>query len=165
MSPEQGFTTPEKKRKQPSSPPPAPLKKRVVHIEVESEDEIEDEIGAEAEAEADTDTETETEARNAVLLLFKTEKGETVTYCSDHPALSGVRGYHGDFLSVYAGDLFESVLGVVGDDGYSSADREMCSKDEIRGLMKASLMKLFSEEIHGGAKPDDGQMFRGTIVL
>lgn len=136
------------------------MKKRFIEIEIE--DEVEDEI----EDEIETGTETGTETENAVLLVFKTDKeGEVVTYRSNHPVLSGVSGYHGDFLSVYAGDLFESVLRVVGDDGYSSADRELCSKEEIRGLMKASLIKLFSEEIHGGGKPNDGQVFRGTIVL
>lgn len=154
MSHEQGFTTPETKRKQSFSPPPAPLKKGFVETEVE--DDIEDDIV----------DEIEDETENAVLLVFKTEKeGEIATYCSNHPVLSGVSGYHGDFLSVCAGDLFESVLRVVGDDGYSSVDREMCLKEEIRGLMKASLITLFSEEIHGGGKPDDGQVFRGTICL
>lgn len=136
MSATDNFTTPEKKRK-PSTTPPAPQKKR-----------------------------QKDNQENALLLISVAENGGgVVTYCSNHPVLGEISGHFGDVLQFYTDELFESVLGVVGENGYSAADRQLCLAEEIRAMMKESLIKLFSQEIHGGGVPEEGQLFRGTIVL
>lgn len=144
MSATDNFTTPDKKRK-PSSPPSAPLKKR--------QKENQPEPGRVPMKE------------DALLLISVAENGEVVTYCSNHPVLGEISGHFGDLLQFYTDELFESVLGVVGGNGYSATNRQLCFAEEIRKMMKESLMKLFSQEIYGGGVPEEGQLFRGTIVL
>lgn len=134
------FSTPEKKRK-PSSPPVAPLKKR---------------------QKACQDPEP---VENALLLISVAEDGDVVAYSSNHPVLTGVRGHWGDISLFYTDVLFESVLDIVGGKGYSAANRGLCFAEEIRKMMKESLIKLFSQEIYGGGHAEDGEVFRGTIVL
>jgi len=140
MSSNRDFTTPEKKRK-PSSPAPpaAPLKKRIKKSPT-------------------------TLYGDSLLLVYINEESEIVTYTSNHTVLSGIEGHHAniEFLSE---ELFESVLGVVGGNGYSSVDRELYFEDEILELKKKALIKLFSQEVYGGGKAQAGDIFRGTIVV
>lgn len=137
------FSTPEKKRG-PSSPPVAPLKKRQKENQKPEEPEP---------------------VENALLLISVAEDGDVVTYSSNHPVLAEVSGHWSDISLFYTDELFKSVLSIVGGNGYSSANRGMCFADEIREMMKESLIKLFSQEIYGGGHAADGQVFRGTIIL
>lgn len=142
MRPSHDCTTPEKKRPfAPKSPPDAPLKKR--------------------------NATTNAPTTDPLLLIFKDGHGGIALYCSNHVVLSEIRGHYGEdqtdeFLS---DELFEGVLAVVGGGGYSSVNRELLFADEIFALKKASLLKLFSQEIYGGDTAEMGQVFRGTIVV
>lgn len=137
------FSTPEKKRS-PSSPPVAHLRKR----QKENQDPEEPEA-----------------VEDALLLISAAEDGDVVAYSSNHPVLAGVSGHWSDISLFYTDELFESVLDVVGGNGYSATNRELCFAEEIRKLMKESLIKLFSQEIYGGGYAADGQVFRGTIIV
>lgn len=103
--------------------------------------------------------------KNPLLLISMSEDGGMVTYCSNHPLLAGVSGHHCDILEFYSDELFAQVLSVVGGKGYSPVTRGMCFEEEINKRMRASLVKLFSQEIFGGGEAKTGQVFRGTIVL
>lgn len=102
---------------------------------------------------------------NPLLLISKSDDGEIVTYCSNHPLLAGVSGHQCDILEFYSDELFAKVLSVVGGNGYSPVNRGLCFVEEIDRRMRASLIKLFSQEIFGGGEAETGQVFRGTIVL
>lgn len=105
---------------------------------------------------------------NALLLIATDENGGVVTYSSNHPLLSEVMGFYGegDISLFFTDELYESVLNVVGgNDGSSAADRLLMVVEEIMELKKASLRRLFSEEVYGGGAAVAGQVFRGTIVL
>lgn len=103
----------------------------------------------------------EAPTEDALLLI-----GDTGTYRSNHSVLSGITGHFGSMELFFLSDeLFESVLGVVGGSGYSSVNRDLYFPEEIEELKKSALLKLFTQEIHGGGEAQDGQTFRGTIVM
>ena len=137
MSSNNDFTTPEKKRD--CAPPAAPVKKRLKETPVPTED--------------------------SLLLIAIDDMGRIVTYSSSHTLLSGISGYHSNIEKFFSDELFERVLDVVGGSGYSSVNRDMYLAEEIMEFKKTALVKLFSQEIHGGAEASAGDMFRGTIVV
>ena len=136
--------TPErKKRVVPLTPPSAPQKRRQI------------------------DDVVSTPTGDPLLLISTDANGKIVTFCSNHPLLSEISGHYGvdDIDAFYSEELFESVLGVVGGNGFSAVYRELFSTDDIAERKKASLLKLFSQDIYGGETAGAGQVFRGTIVI
>ena len=139
MSSNADFTTPEKKRRPSSqSPPAAPARKRLKDTFASTED--------------------------SLLLLTINDVGQIVTYSSNHIVLSEIKGHHND-VEFLSDELFESVLGIVGGDGYSSVNRDLYVEEEILELKQKALLKLFTQEIYGGGEASEGEMFRGTIVI
>ncbi|CAM9189812.1 unnamed protein product [Ectocarpus sp. 12 AP-2014] len=103
-----------------------------------------------------------------LLLIATDENVGIVTYSSNHPLLSEVAGFYGDgdINLFFTDELYDRVLAEVGgNDGSSPTDRLLMFVDEIEELKKASLLRLFSEELYGGSRAVPGQVFRGTIVL
>lgn len=103
--------------------------------------------------------------QDALLLIATDDAGEVATYSSNSTILRAISGHCGDIEMFFTDELFESVLSVVGGGGYSSVNRGMYLVEEVVAMKKAALLKLFSREMYGGGPAQEGEMFRGTIVL
>lgn len=102
---------------------------------------------------------------NPLLLISTNESGDIATYCSNHDVLSGISGHFGNIELFMSDELFESVLGVVGGNGYSSVNRDLYDAEQIAEFKKRALIKLFSLKIYGGGEAPTGEVFRGTVVV
>ena len=99
------------------------------------------------------------------MLITHKNDGDIAAYSSNHPVLSGISGHFTDIDLFLSDEVFESVIGIVGANGFSLVNRHMYLEEEVAEIKKRTLIKLFSQTAFGGGDAESGEMFRGTIVV